>query len=100
MVDFFVEYMNSDRLGQISNRHKIFADIRRQGTVDPDCIMLSKLASDAVDFSKSGIPADMASIPRGADHIRPDFMAPVSNLVINELGATELEELEVGAGHG
>jgi hypothetical protein len=36
----------------------------------------------------------MASIPRGADHIRPDFMAPVSNLVINELGATELEELE------
>jgi hypothetical protein len=57
-------------------------------------LLLAKLASDAVDFSKSGIPADMAQIPRGADFIRPDFMAPGSNLVINEMGAAELEELE------
>lgn len=38
--------------------------------------------------------ADLIQIPPGQDHIRPDFMAPGHNLVINELGATELAELE------
>jgi len=94
IVDFFVEYMNMDRLGQISNKHKIRADIKPMGTRDPECILLAKLASDAVDFSKSGNPANMRQIPRGSDWIRPDFMAPGSNLVINELGSAELEELE------
>jgi len=45
-----------DRLGQISNMHKIRADFKPLGTRDSDCITLAKLASDAVDFSKSGIP--------------------------------------------
>jgi hypothetical protein len=94
IVDFFIEYMNMDRLGQISNKHKIRADKAPAGTRDAECMLLAKLASDAVDFSKSGIPAEMAQIPRGTDHIRPDFMAPGSNLVINEMGAAELEELE------
>lgn len=94
IVDFFVDYMNMDRLGQISNKHKIRADVKPGGTRDPDCVLLAKLASDAVDLSKSGNPADMSQIPRGSDHIRPDFMAPGTNLVINELGAAELEELE------
>ncbi|KAH7378776.1 RNA dependent RNA polymerase-domain-containing protein [Pyrenochaeta sp. MPI-SDFR-AT-0127] len=94
IVDFFVEYMNMDRLGQISNKHKIRADVKSTGTQDEECILLAKLASDAVDFSKSGNPADMSQIPRGSDFIRPDFMAPGSNLVINEVGAAELEELE------
>jgi hypothetical protein len=94
IVDFFIEYMNMDRLGQISNKHKIRADKAPSGTRDAECLHLAKLASDAVDFGKSGIPANMAEIPRGADFIRPDFMAPGSNLVINEMGAAELEELE------
>ncbi|KAF2849275.1 rna-dependent rna polymeras-like protein [Plenodomus tracheiphilus IPT5] len=94
IVDFFVEYMNMDRLGQISNKHKIRADIKPMGTRDPECILLAQLASDAVDFSKSGNSADMSKIPHGNDWIRPDFMAPGSNLVINELGSAELEELE------
>lgn len=94
IVDFFVEYMNMDRLGQISNKHKIRADMKSAGTRDSDCILLAKLASDAVDFSKSGNPADMSQIPHSNDWIRPDFMAPGSNLVVNELGSAELEELE------
>jgi len=93
IADFFIEYMNMDRLGQISNKHKIRAD-KSAGTNDPECLLLAKLASDAVDFSKSGIPADMSRIPRGVDHIRPDFMAPGTDFVVNELGAAELEELE------
>ena len=94
IVDFFIEYMNMDRLGQISNKHKIRADKATNGTKGEDCLLLAKLASDAVDFSKSGIPADLKNIPRGFDHIRPDFMAPGTNLIINEIGAAELAELE------
>lgn len=48
-----------DRLGQISNMHKIRADDKPLGTLDTDCITLAKLASDAVDFSKSGIPVSL-----------------------------------------
>lgn len=94
IIDFFIEYMNMDRLGQISNKHKIRADVKPDGTRDPECLLLAKLASDAVDFSKSGVPADMDLIPRGNYSLRPDFMAPGSNLVINEMGAAELAELE------
>ena len=56
IVDFFIEFMNMDRLGQISNMHKIRADRKPLGTRDSDCITIAKLASDAVDFSKSGVP--------------------------------------------
>ncbi|KAH7085270.1 RNA dependent RNA polymerase-domain-containing protein [Paraphoma chrysanthemicola] len=94
IVDFFIEFMNMDRLGQISNMHKIRADQKSLGTHDSDCITLAKLASDAVDFSKSGVPADLKQVPRGNDMLRPDFMAPGHNLVINELGSAALEELE------
>ena len=94
IVDFFIEYMQMDRLGQIANKHKIRADVKPMGTRDPDCLLLAKLASDAVDFSKTGVPADMAQIPKGMDHIRPDFMAPGSDLVVDELGAAKLAELE------
>lgn len=56
IVDFFIDFMNMDRLGVISNKHKIRADRKLDGTMDKECIMLAKLASDAVDFSKSGVP--------------------------------------------
>jgi len=95
IVDFFVEYMNSDRLGQISNKHKVRSDLHNEGTVHPDCVTLAQLASDAVDFSKSGKPVDMQKVPNGKDHIRPDFMANGPGLVINDKGATELAEEEV-----
>ncbi|KAH8727103.1 rna-dependent rna polymerase-like protein [Phaeosphaeriaceae sp. PMI808] len=94
IVEFFIQFMNMDRLGQISNMHKVKADREPAGTRHEDCIVLAKLASDAVDFSKSGVPADLRKAPRGTGNIRPDFMAPGHNLVINELGATELLELE------
>jgi hypothetical protein len=56
IVDFFIEFMNMDRLGVISNKHKIRADRKPDGTYNEECIMLAELASDAVDFSKSGNP--------------------------------------------
>ncbi|KAH6386628.1 RNA-dependent RNA polymerase [Parastagonospora nodorum] len=95
IVDFFIGFMQNDKLGQISNMHKIRADKRENGTFDSDCILLAKLASDAVDFSKSGVPAKTSDIPRDIDIIRPDFMAPGHNFVINDLGSTELQDLEI-----
>jgi hypothetical protein len=56
IIDFFIEYMQSDRLGQISNMHKIRADTLKCGTRESDCLVLAEMASLAVDFSKSGIP--------------------------------------------
>jgi hypothetical protein len=56
IVDFFIEFMNMDRLGVISNKHKVRADRKPGGTLDAECLMLAQLASDAVDFSKSGNP--------------------------------------------
>ncbi len=56
IVDFFIEFMNMDRLGVISNKHKVRADRKIDGTMDSECLMLAQLASDAVDFSKSGVP--------------------------------------------
>ena len=62
IVDFFIEFMNMDRLGVISNKHKVRADRKPDGTLDQECIMLAKLASDAVDFSKSGNPVSARQI--------------------------------------
>jgi hypothetical protein len=59
IVDFFIEFMINDKLGQISNMHKIRADRSADGTHNADCILLAKLASDAVDFSKSGVPVSL-----------------------------------------
>lgn len=56
MSNFFVEFMENDRLGQISNLHLQLADQRELGVMDRDCIKLAGLASTAVDFSKTGIP--------------------------------------------
>jgi hypothetical protein len=59
IAEFFIEFMNMDRLGQISNIHKIRADRKPDGTRNSECITLAQLASDAVDFSKSGVPVSL-----------------------------------------
>jgi len=95
MADFFIEYMKADVLGQVSNRHKIRADIRKEGTMHTDCITLAELASEAVDFSKSGNAVDMRRAPLGRDQNRPDFMAPAPGFVMSSDGTPELVELEI-----
>ena len=56
MLDFFVDFMEQDRLGQICTAHLQLADQKASGVRDPDCIKLAELASSAVDFSKNGVP--------------------------------------------
>ncbi|KAD2806028.1 hypothetical protein R6Q59_028990 [Mikania micrantha] len=70
---FFVDYMTSDTLGGISTAHLVHADREPQKALSPKCLQLATLHSMAVDFAKSGAPAEM---PRGLrPREYPDFMA-------------------------
>ena len=44
----------------------------------PECIQLAEAASHAVDFPKTGTPANFSSLPRPPGEERPDFLAPES----------------------
>jgi hypothetical protein len=85
IVDFFIEFMINDKLGQISNIHKIRADRSADGTRDPDCMLLAKLASDAVDFSKSGVPVSLLNhdpfSPKLTSCSRPTYVRYVYNFL-------------------
>lgn len=56
MTDFFINFMENDRVAQIATLHQILADRSDLGTFDPVCIDLAELHSTAVDFSKTGVP--------------------------------------------
>lgn len=51
MVNFFVDFMKTDRLGIIEARRMILEDQMQMGTRHPDC-KLAELHSTAVDFSE------------------------------------------------
>ncbi|KAL4584954.1 hypothetical protein LXL04_009567 [Taraxacum kok-saghyz] len=70
---FFVDYMTSDTLGAISTAHLVHADREPEKALSSKCLQLATLHSMAVDFAKTGAPAEM---PRGLrPHEYPDFMA-------------------------
>ena len=41
-----------------------------------ECLQLAEAASHAVDFPKTGTPADFSKLPRPPSQERPDFLAP------------------------
>ncbi|KAL1613050.1 hypothetical protein SLS60_001282 [Paraconiothyrium brasiliense] len=59
ITDFFVTHIKNDSLGRIATAHLAQADFSPKGVKDPKCLELAKLHSQAVDYSKSGIPAIM-----------------------------------------
>jgi hypothetical protein len=63
MAHFFVEYMENDKLGLISNMHLLMADLLPGGTKEQTCIDLAQMASIAVDYAKTGIKVCIASDP-------------------------------------
>ncbi|KAJ2899354.1 RNA-dependent RNA polymerase [Zalerion maritima] len=76
MAHFMIDFMKTDQLGLISVRHMILADQEELGSVHGNCKRLAELASTAVDFSKSGIPADVDRLREIRSHrARPDFLA-------------------------
>ncbi|KAI0636634.1 RdRP-domain-containing protein [Trametes polyzona] len=73
ICDFIVEYINSDVLGLLSDRHLMIADQSKDGTSDPACIELAKLCSQAVDYPKNGVPVDIFDSPRLLIREKPDW---------------------------
>nr|XP_043618244.1 RNA-dependent RNA polymerase 2 [Erigeron canadensis] len=70
---FFVDYMTSDTLGAISNAHLVHADREPEKALSSKCLQLATLHSMAVDFAKTGAPAEMPWFLRPREF--PDFMA-------------------------
>jgi RNA-dependent RNA polymerase len=70
--EHFTHYIVKDTLGVIATAHTVFADKEPEKAMSPSCIELAKLHSIAVDFAKSGVPAE---VPKHL-HVKqyPDFM--------------------------
>ena len=65
---FYVDYIKNDNLGRIANAHLVYADLSGdQGASSSECLELAALHSTAVDFAKTGVPADY----NGEKHLMP-----------------------------
>ncbi|GAB4845634.1 RNA-dependent RNA polymerase 2 [Ancistrocladus abbreviatus] len=69
---FFVDYMINDSLGAISTAHLIHADRDPEKALSRKCLALADLHSMAVDFAKTGAPAEMPRALKPREY--PDFM--------------------------
>ncbi|XAR50155.1 RNA-directed RNA polymerase [Bertholletia excelsa] len=69
---FFVDYLINDTLGIISTAHLIHADREPNKALSPKCLELATLHSMAVDFAKTGAPAEMPRYLKPKEF--PDFM--------------------------
>ncbi|XP_044489064.1 probable RNA-dependent RNA polymerase 1 [Mangifera indica] len=87
--EFFVDYMAKENLGIICNAHVAFADKSPDKAMCRQCIQLAKLASIAVDFSKTGVPAIIPphlQVNRFPDYMeRPERETYESKTVIGKL---------------
>ncbi|KAI3454526.1 hypothetical protein Pfo_011189 [Paulownia fortunei] len=69
---FFADYMISDTLGTISTAHLIHADREPDKALSSKCLELATLHSMAVDFAKTGAPAEMPRALKPREF--PDFL--------------------------
>ena len=70
IIKFFVNYMQNENLGVLSNAHLVHAD--RKGIFHKDCLELALLNSIAVDYPKTGKVAVLRQDLRISEY--PDFM--------------------------
>ncbi|KAF5373803.1 hypothetical protein D9758_000837 [Tetrapyrgos nigripes] len=71
IVNFIVEYINSDVLGLLSDRLLVIADQSKEGTFDRKCTYLAELCSQAVDYPKQGIAVDLDKNKLPSFYMRP-----------------------------
>ncbi|KAG5644736.1 hypothetical protein DXG03_007865 [Asterophora parasitica] len=96
VAEFVMEYINSDVrrqqvhftlstnvlhfslqvVGIVAINWLILADQCTNGIFDKDCLKLSRLHSDAVDYPKSGNPVALDQIPKLRFKVKPDWNAP------------------------
>ncbi|KZV22426.1 RNA-dependent RNA polymerase 1-like [Dorcoceras hygrometricum] len=70
--EYFTNYIVNDSLGVIANAHTVFADKEPVMAMSDPCLQLAKLFSIAVDFPKTGVPAEIPPDLRVKEY--PDFM--------------------------
>ncbi|KAJ0546802.1 putative RNA-directed RNA polymerase [Helianthus annuus] len=70
--EYFTNYIVNDSLGIIANAHTVFADREPTKAMAEPCVELAKLFSIAVDFPKTGVPAEIPANLRPKEY--PDFM--------------------------
>ncbi|EGT41395.1 CBN-RRF-3 protein [Caenorhabditis brenneri] len=72
MVEFFLRYLQQDSIGRMSNAHLTYADLH--GLFHENCRNIALKCAVAVDFPKSGVPAEpLASFEQC--EMTPDYMA-------------------------
>jgi RNA-dependent RNA polymerase len=59
MTSFFVTHMKNDTLGRIAVAHRYWADKEDDCVKHDTCLQLAALHSMAVDYAKTGVPAEM-----------------------------------------
>jgi RNA-dependent RNA polymerase len=59
ITSFFVTHMRDDKLGQIAVQHRYWADRLPEGVKSDRCLDLASRHSTAVDFTKTGVPAEL-----------------------------------------
>lgn len=75
MVDFFLKYLQQDSIGRMSNAHLIAADVK--GLFHEISNSIALKCAVAVDFPKSGIPAEPLANHEQCD-VTPDYMAALT----------------------
>ncbi|KAI6116669.1 RNA dependent RNA polymerase-domain-containing protein, partial [Pisolithus croceorrhizus] len=78
VCDFIVDYINSDVVGLVSDKHITIAGKQRltaikDGTLDPACLRLAELHSQAVDYPKNGRKVRIYDLPRALVPFKPDW---------------------------
>ncbi|KAF9246394.1 RNA dependent RNA polymerase-domain-containing protein [Melanogaster broomeanus] len=68
VCDFIVEYIHSDVVGLVSDKHIVIA-----GTLDPSCLILAQMHSCAVDYPKNGNKVDISQMPHNLIRFKPDW---------------------------
>ncbi|RMZ85701.1 hypothetical protein DV737_g456, partial [Chaetothyriales sp. CBS 132003] len=59
IIGFFIDYLRNDRLGRIAHAHLAAADYYDDGIQNANCLELVQLHSQAVDYPKTGVPAEL-----------------------------------------
>lgn len=71
MVEFFLRYLQQDSIGRMSNAHLVYADLH--GLFHENCHSIALKCAVAVDFPKSGVPAEPLTSFEQCD-VTPDYM--------------------------
>ena len=89
VIQFFCDYMKNDALGTIAVAHRTWADMSSRGVMDPNCLRLAQLHSEAVDYPKTGVPAVLTEDLRIKKYPhwceKPEYMTYHSKKIVGKL---------------